>query len=157
MTLESLGNELAKFLVDIIHSLVSSKLKKTADRIRGSCLRCDGPLAIVELGSSGEDVVALLAVLNENGAARGVAGVRPHRLGCEARRPSYRSSASPNRRLQLYANRTSVNGQDNLRQRTLFIRPKVQSPFSIKFSEDNHDQKPLFKALTGKASLSGRR
>lgn len=65
MTLESLGNELAKLLVDIIHSLVSSKLKKTVDRIRGSCLRCDGPLAIVELGSSGEDVVALLAVLNE--------------------------------------------------------------------------------------------
>jgi hypothetical protein len=65
MTLESLGNELAKLLADIIHSQVSSKLKKTADRIRGSCLRCDGPLAIVELGSSGKDVVALLAVLNE--------------------------------------------------------------------------------------------
>ena len=60
MTLESLGNELAKLLADIIHSLVSSRLKKTADQIRGSCLRCDRPLAIVELGSSGEDVVALL-------------------------------------------------------------------------------------------------
>jgi hypothetical protein len=40
--------------------------------------------------------------------------------------------------------RTSINGQDNLRQRTLFIRPKVQSPVFIKFREDNHDQKPLF-------------
>jgi hypothetical protein len=50
-----------------------------------------------------------------------------------------------------------MNGQDNLRQRTLFIRPKVQSPASNKFREDNHDQKPLFKALAGKASLSGRR
>jgi hypothetical protein len=105
MTLESLGNELAKLLADIIHSLVSSKLKNTADRIRGSCLRCDRPLAIAELGSSGEDVVALLAVLNENGAARGVAGVRPHRSGCEARRPSHRSAAFPNHRLQLYANK----------------------------------------------------
>jgi hypothetical protein len=53
--------------------------------------------------------------------------------------------------------RTSMNGQDNLRQRTLFIRPKVQSPVSIKFRDDNDDQKPPFKALAGKASLSGRR
>ena len=33
MTLEPLGNELAKLLADIIHSLVSSKLEKMADRI----------------------------------------------------------------------------------------------------------------------------
>jgi hypothetical protein len=107
MTLESFGNELAKLLADIIHSLVSSRLKKTADQIRGSCLRCDRPLAIVELGSSGEDVVALLAVPNENGAAHAVAGVRPHRSGCEARLPSHRSAASPNHRLQLCGPRDS--------------------------------------------------
>jgi two-component system OmpR family response regulator len=65
MTLESLGNELAKLPADIIHSLVSSKLKKTADRICGSCLRCDGPLAIVELGPSGEPLARLRTVLNE--------------------------------------------------------------------------------------------
>jgi len=65
MTLESLGNELAKLLADIIHSVVSSKLEMMADRIRGSCLRCDGALAIVELGSSREPLARLLVVLNE--------------------------------------------------------------------------------------------
>jgi hypothetical protein len=65
MTLESLANELAKLLADFIHSLVSSKLEKMADRIRGSSLRCDRPLAIVELGSSGEPLARLLTVLNE--------------------------------------------------------------------------------------------
>jgi two-component system, OmpR family, response regulator len=65
MTLESLANELAKLLADFIHSLVSRKLEKMADRIRGSSLRCDGPLAIVELGSSGEPLARLLTVLNE--------------------------------------------------------------------------------------------
>jgi hypothetical protein len=63
MTLESLGNELAKLLADITHSLVSSKLEKMAER---------------------------------NGAARRTAGARPHRSGCEARRPSHRSATSPN-------------------------------------------------------------
>ena len=52
MTLQSLGNELVELLAGIIHSLVSSKLEKMADRKRGSRLRCDGSLAIVELGSS---------------------------------------------------------------------------------------------------------
>jgi hypothetical protein len=65
MTLEALGNELAKLLADIIHSLVSSKLEKMADRIGRSCLRCDGALAIVELGSSREPLARLLVVLNE--------------------------------------------------------------------------------------------
>jgi hypothetical protein len=65
MTLESLPNELAKLLADFIHSLVSSKLEKMAERIRGSSQRCDGPLAIVELGSSGEPLTRLLTVLNE--------------------------------------------------------------------------------------------
>jgi hypothetical protein len=157
MTLESLGNELAKLPADIIHSLVSSKLKKTADRICGSCLRCDGPLAIVELGSSGEDVVALLAVLNET--VLRVGSLDFDLIDRVARRGDLRIDLRPlpitdSNFAQI---RTSMNGQDNLRQRTLFSRPKVQSPVSIKFREDNHDQKPLFKALAGKASLSGRR
>jgi hypothetical protein len=65
MTSESLANELAKLLADFIHLLVSSKLEKMADRINGSSLRCDGPLAIVELGSSGEPLARLLTVLKE--------------------------------------------------------------------------------------------
>jgi len=127
MTLESLGNELAKLLADIIHALVSSKLKKTADRIRGSCLQCDGPLAMVELGSSGEDVVALLAVLNETVL---------HRWSLEfdlidrvAKRGDLRIDLRPLpiTGFNFTRRRTSMNGRDNLRQRTLFIRPKVKS------------------------------
>jgi hypothetical protein len=58
----TLGNEMAEFPADIVHSLVSSKLKRMADQ---SSLRRDGPLAIVELGSSGKPLARLLAVLNE--------------------------------------------------------------------------------------------
>jgi DNA-binding winged helix-turn-helix (wHTH) protein len=43
----------------------SSKLEKVVDRMRGSSLRRDRPLAIVELGSSGEPLVRLLALVNE--------------------------------------------------------------------------------------------
>jgi DNA-binding response OmpR family regulator len=52
-------------LADIVHSLVSSKLEKMVDWMRGSSLRRDRPLAIVELGSSGEPLVRLLALVNE--------------------------------------------------------------------------------------------
>ena len=61
----TLRNEMAELLADIIHSLVSSKLEKMVDRMRGSSLRRDEPLAIVELGSSGEPLARLLALLNE--------------------------------------------------------------------------------------------
>ena len=57
--------KMLELLADIVHSLVSSKPEKMVDQIRGSSLRCDGPLAIVELGSSGEPLARLLAVLNE--------------------------------------------------------------------------------------------
>ena len=69
MTLESLANELAKLLADFIHSLVSSKLEKMADRMRGSSLRRDAtsnqPVAIVELISSPDPLVRLPALPNE--------------------------------------------------------------------------------------------
>jgi hypothetical protein len=148
---------LAKLLADIIHSLVSSKLEKMADRIRGSCLRCDGPLAIVELGSSREPLARLLAVLNKT--VLRVGSLEFDLIDRVAKRGDLRIDPRP---LSIADSnftriRTSMNGQDNLRQRTLFIRPKLQSPVSIKFREDNHDQKPLFKALAGKASLSGGR
>jgi hypothetical protein len=133
---------------------VSSRLKKTADRIGGSCLRCDGPLAIVELGSSGEDVVALLAMLNETVLRAG--SLEFDLIDRVAKRGDLRIDLRPpNHRLQLYAKK-NFHERPSLRQRALFIRSKVQSPVSIKFREDNHDQKPLFKALAGKASLSGR-
>ena len=56
---------MAELLADIIHSGVSSKLEKMVDRMRGSSLRRDAALAIVELGSSGEPLARLLALLNE--------------------------------------------------------------------------------------------
>jgi hypothetical protein len=123
MTIESLGNELAKLLADIIRALVSSNLKKTADRIRGSCLQCDGPLAMVELGSSGEDVVAL----NETVLHRG--SLEFDLIDRVAKRGDLRIDLRP---LPITGSnftrrRTSMNGRDNLRQRTLFIRPKVKS------------------------------
>ena len=43
----TLWNEMAELLADIIHSLVASKLEKMVDRMRGSSLRRDEPLAIV--------------------------------------------------------------------------------------------------------------
>ena len=61
----TLRNEMAELLADIIHSLVSSKLEKMVDRMLGSSLRRDELLAIVKLGSSGEALARLLAVLNE--------------------------------------------------------------------------------------------
>jgi DNA-binding response OmpR family regulator len=62
----ALRNEMAELLVDIIHSpLVSSNLEKMVDRLRGSSPRRDEPLAIVELGSSGEALARLLALLND--------------------------------------------------------------------------------------------
>jgi DNA-binding response OmpR family regulator len=61
----TLRDETAELLADIVHSLVSSKLEKMVDRMRGSSLRRDRPLAIVELGSSGEPLVRLLALVNE--------------------------------------------------------------------------------------------
>jgi DNA-binding response OmpR family regulator len=56
---------MAKLLVDIIHSLVSSELKKMAARMPGASLRRDEPLAITEFGLSGEPAARLLALLNE--------------------------------------------------------------------------------------------
>ena len=60
----ALRNEMAELLTDIIHWLVSGKLEKTVDRMGGS-LRRDEPFAIVELGSIGEPLARLLALLNE--------------------------------------------------------------------------------------------
>jgi DNA-binding response OmpR family regulator len=56
---------MAEILADIIHSLVSSNLEKMVDRLHGSSLRPNEPLAIVELGSSGETFARLLALLND--------------------------------------------------------------------------------------------
>lgn len=56
---------MAKLLADIIHSRVSSNLEKMVDRLRGSSPRRDELLAIVELGSSGEALARLLALLND--------------------------------------------------------------------------------------------
>jgi hypothetical protein len=56
---------MTELLADIIHSLVSGKLEKMVDRMRGSSLRRDELLAIVELGSGGEPLARLLAALNE--------------------------------------------------------------------------------------------
>ena len=61
----TLRDEMAELLADIVHSLVSSKLEKMVDRMRGWSLRRDRPLAIVELGSSGEPLARLLALVNE--------------------------------------------------------------------------------------------
>jgi DNA-binding winged helix-turn-helix (wHTH) protein len=61
----TLRNEMAKLLADIIDSLVSSKLEKMGDRMRGSSLRRDEPLSTVELGSIGDSLAWLLALLNE--------------------------------------------------------------------------------------------
>jgi hypothetical protein len=55
----------AERLTDIIHSLVSTKLEKMVDRMRGAPLRRDEALAIVALGSSGEPSARLLAPLDE--------------------------------------------------------------------------------------------
>jgi hypothetical protein len=93
MTLESLANELAKLLADLIHSLVSRKLEKMADRIRGSSLRCDGPLAIVELGSSGEPLARLLTVLWDPWSSISLIGLRSE--------ATVASAASPSRQLEL--------------------------------------------------------
>jgi DNA-binding winged helix-turn-helix (wHTH) protein len=48
---------MAAILVDIIHSLVSGKLEKMVDRMRGSSLCRDELLAIAKLGSSRETVL----------------------------------------------------------------------------------------------------
>jgi DNA-binding response OmpR family regulator len=56
----TLQDEMAELLADTIHSLVSSKLEKMADRIRGSSLR-DEPLATL----SEEPLAQMLALLNE--------------------------------------------------------------------------------------------
>jgi DNA-binding winged helix-turn-helix (wHTH) protein len=61
----TLRNEMAELLADIIHSLVSSKLEKMVDRMRGSSLRRDELLAMAKFGSSGEPLARLLALLNE--------------------------------------------------------------------------------------------
>ena len=61
----TLRDEMAELLTDIIHSLVSNKLEKMVDRMRGSSPRRDEPLAMAELGSSGEPLARLLALLNE--------------------------------------------------------------------------------------------
>jgi DNA-binding winged helix-turn-helix (wHTH) protein len=58
----TLRNELAKLLTD---SLASSKLGKMVDRMRGSSTPRNEPLAMVQLESSGESLVRLLAILNE--------------------------------------------------------------------------------------------
>jgi DNA-binding winged helix-turn-helix (wHTH) protein len=58
-------NEMTELLADIVHSLVSSKLEKIVGRMRGSSLRCDEPLVIVQLESSREPLARLLALLNE--------------------------------------------------------------------------------------------
>jgi DNA-binding winged helix-turn-helix (wHTH) protein len=60
-----LQDEMAERLADIMHSLVSSKLEKMGDRMPGSLLRRDEPLAITELELSGEPLARLLALLNE--------------------------------------------------------------------------------------------
>jgi DNA-binding winged helix-turn-helix (wHTH) protein len=64
-TPQRLRSEVAELLSDIIHSLTSDKLEKAVDRMRGSSLRRDEPLAMIELGSSAEPLVRLLALLNE--------------------------------------------------------------------------------------------
>jgi DNA-binding winged helix-turn-helix (wHTH) protein len=56
---------MAELLADVVHSLVSSKLEKMIDRMRGSSLRREETLALVELGSSRESLARLLARLNE--------------------------------------------------------------------------------------------
>ena len=56
----TLRDEMAELLADTIHSLVSSKLEKMADRIRGSSLR-DEPLATL----SEEPLAQMLALPNE--------------------------------------------------------------------------------------------
>jgi DNA-binding winged helix-turn-helix (wHTH) protein len=61
----TLRDEMVELLADIIHSLVSSKLEDMVGPMRGSSLRRDAELAIVESGSSGEPLVRLLAALNE--------------------------------------------------------------------------------------------
>lgn len=61
----TLRDEMAELLADIVHSLVLSKLEKMVDRMRGSPLRSDRPLAIVELRSSGDPLARLLALVNE--------------------------------------------------------------------------------------------
>ena len=55
-----------------------------------------------ELGKLLADIIHSLTssklekMAERNGVARGTAGVRPHRSGCEAKGPSHRSAASPN-------------------------------------------------------------
>ena len=58
-------SEMAELLADIIHSRVSGKLEKMVDRMDGSSQRRDEAPAIFELGSSGEPLARLLALLNE--------------------------------------------------------------------------------------------
>ena len=90
----TLRNELAKLLTNISHSLASSKLGKMVDRMRGSSMPRNEPLAMVELESSGESLARLLALLNETVLRVGRAGARSHRSRCEAWRPSHRSAAA---------------------------------------------------------------
>jgi DNA-binding response OmpR family regulator len=61
----TLQTEMAELLADIVHSLVSSKLEKMLNRMRGSSLRREEPLALVEFGSSRESLARLLGCLNE--------------------------------------------------------------------------------------------
>ena len=61
----TLRNEMAELLADIINSLVSSKLERMVDRMRGSSLRRGEPRAIAELGSIGDCLARLLAPLKE--------------------------------------------------------------------------------------------
>jgi DNA-binding winged helix-turn-helix (wHTH) protein len=61
----SLRTEMGKLLADIIHSLVSDTLKKMVGGPRGSSPRRDEPLAVTELGLSGEPLSQLLTLLNE--------------------------------------------------------------------------------------------
>jgi DNA-binding response OmpR family regulator len=58
-------NEMTELLADMVHSVVSNKLENMIDLIRGLSPRRDKPLAINELGSSGEPLARLLALLNE--------------------------------------------------------------------------------------------
>jgi DNA-binding winged helix-turn-helix (wHTH) protein len=60
----TLRNEMVELLTDIIRSLVSDKLEKMVDRMRGSSPR-DEPLAVVDLESSREPLAQLLALRNE--------------------------------------------------------------------------------------------
>jgi len=61
----TLRRGMTESLANIIHSLVSSELKKMVERMHNSSLRRDDPLAIAELGPSEESLAQMLAGLNE--------------------------------------------------------------------------------------------